>query len=113
MGLKLKKLTEFVGPAPDNYTPRDSLTKPQAQRPINYDANRTDFSKSITGKRVGPGVYEVQTDQKLNLGKIITFFALHITDNRVDIFLRGHDDPSSSTTKKVDSYVVPYVSFGI
>ena len=70
MGLKLKKLTEFVGPAPDNYTPRDSLTKPQAQRPINYDANRTDFSKSITGKRVGPGVYEVQTDQKLNLGKI-------------------------------------------
>ena len=70
MGLKLKKMTEFVGPAPDNYTPSDSLTKPQPQRSINYDANRTDFSKSITGKRVGPGVYEVQTDEKLNLGKI-------------------------------------------
>ena len=57
MGLKLKKLTQFVGPAPDNYTPSHELTKPQYQRPINYDADRTDFSKSITGKRVGPGVY--------------------------------------------------------
>jgi len=49
MGLKLKKLTEFVNPAPSAYEPKQVLTKPRSQHPINYYSHRTDFSKSVTG----------------------------------------------------------------
>ena len=56
MGLKLKKLTEFINPAPSAYDPKEGLTKPRSQYPINSYSVRTDFSKSVTG-RVGPGVY--------------------------------------------------------
>lgn len=59
MALKLKKLTEFVNPAPSAYNPKEDLTKPTSQRPINLYSDRTDFSKSITGK-IGVGVYEVR-----------------------------------------------------
>lgn len=60
MGLKLKKLSEFINPAPSAYNPKEDLTKPTPQRPINLYSDRTDFSKSITGFKVGPGVYEVR-----------------------------------------------------
>jgi len=53
----LKKLTEFVNPAPSAYEPKEELTKNSPQRPINLNSDRTDFSKSITGTKVGPGVY--------------------------------------------------------
>lgn len=56
MGKKIKDLTKFVTPGADNYRPKDDLTKPNAQRTVSYYTNRTDFSKSITGK-IGPGVY--------------------------------------------------------
>lgn len=69
MSLKLKKLTEFVNPAPSAYDPKEILTKPTSQRPINYHSDRVDFSKSITG-RVGPGVYEIQKKETTSLGKI-------------------------------------------
>lgn len=70
MAIKLKKLTEFVNPAPTAYEPNDILTKPAPQRPINYYSDRIDFSKSITGGKVGPGKYEVRTKEELSLGKI-------------------------------------------
>lgn len=70
MAKKLQKLTEFENPAPSAYDPKDSLTKPQPQRPINFDSDRTDFSKSITGKNVGPGVYQVEKQDPILLGKI-------------------------------------------
>lgn len=57
MGLKLKKLTQFTNPAPSAYDPKDEITRPASQQPINYYSARTDFSKSITGKKIGPGVY--------------------------------------------------------
>lgn len=56
MGHKLKKLTQDITPAGSNYNPVIYLTKPAAQRVINYATNRSDFSKSITGN-VGPGDY--------------------------------------------------------
>lgn len=49
MGRKLKEPTQFITPAGSNYEPIDYLTKPNAQRVINYATNRCDFSKSITG----------------------------------------------------------------
>lgn len=58
MGRKLKDLPEFITPAGSDYTPIEYLTKPAPQRVINYDTNRVDFSKSITGV-VGPGDYDV------------------------------------------------------
>lgn len=70
MAIKLKKMTEFVNPAPTSYEPKDILTKPVSQRPINYNSDRIDFSKSITGGKVGPGKYEVRTKEELSLGKI-------------------------------------------
>lgn len=69
MALKLKKLTEFVNPAPSAYSPKENLTRPTSQRPINLNSDRADFSKSITGK-VGPGIYEIRTKESLSLGKI-------------------------------------------
>lgn len=69
MALKLKKLTEFVNPAPSAYNPKEDLTRPASQRPINLYSDRTDFSKSITG-RLGPGIYDVRRKQALSLGKI-------------------------------------------
>lgn len=70
MGLKLKKLTQFVNPAPSHYSPSEILTKPQSQRPIHLDSDRTDFSKSITGRNVGPGNYQLQKEDNLSLGKM-------------------------------------------
>jgi hypothetical protein len=70
MALKLKKLTEFVNPAPCAYEPKQDLTRPASQRPINYYSDRADFSKSVTGKRVGPGVYEVRRRESLTYGKM-------------------------------------------
>lgn len=70
MALKLKKLTEFANPAPCAYDPKEDLTKPTSQRPINYYSSRTDFSKSITGVRVGPGIYEIRKKERLSYGKI-------------------------------------------
>jgi len=57
MALKLKKLAEFSNPSPSAYDPKEDLTRPLSQRPINYHSDRIDFSKSITGTKVGPGVY--------------------------------------------------------
>lgn len=70
MALKLKKLTEFANPAPCAYDPKEDLTKPTSQRPINYYSDRTDFSKSITGVGIGPGVYEIRKKERLSYGKI-------------------------------------------
>ncbi len=56
MGRKIKNLPEFITPAGNDYDPIDYLTKTTPQRVINYDTNRTNFSKSITGE-VGPGDY--------------------------------------------------------
>ena len=72
MAIKLKKMTDFVNPSPSAYQPKEDLTKPLPQRAINYRSDRTDFSKSITGRSVGPGVYEVRTKEELSLGKIGT-----------------------------------------
>lgn len=69
MGHKLKKFTEFVTPAGSNYNPVDHLTKPLAQRVINYHTSRVDFSKSITGN-VGPGDYLQDKDTRGELGKM-------------------------------------------
>ena len=69
MGRKLKELTEFITPAGSDYNPVDLLTKPTAQRVINYHTMRVDFSRSITGK-VGPGDYLGDKDAKLELGKM-------------------------------------------
>lgn len=69
MGRKLKELTEFITPAGSDYNPVDLLTKPTAQRVINYHTMRVDFSRSITGK-VGPGDYLADKDAKLELGKM-------------------------------------------
>lgn len=69
MGRKLKKIPDFVTPAGSNYEPVDLLTKPNPQRVINFDANRTDFSKSITGN-VGPGDYIKDKDSQGELGKM-------------------------------------------
>lgn len=46
------------------------MTRPTSQRPINYYSDRTDFSKSITGTKVGPGVYEVRRKESLSYGKM-------------------------------------------
>ena len=68
--MKLKKLTEDVYPAPSAYQPSEHLTRSTPQRTVNYYSNRTDFSKSITGKRVGPGVYEASKQNKSQYGKM-------------------------------------------
>ena len=70
MGKKIKDLTQFITPGADNYQPKENLTKPSAQRTINYYTNRTDFSKSITGP-IGPGVYETSdSGSARELGKM-------------------------------------------
>lgn len=56
MALKLKKLPEYINPAPSAYNPKDDLTKPTYKRPINCYSDRTDFSKSITAN-LGVGAY--------------------------------------------------------
>lgn len=69
MGRKLKDLQKFITPGADEYYPTDDLTKPAAQRVINYETNRTNFSKSITGQ-IGPGDYEVMSETRKQLGKV-------------------------------------------
>jgi len=87
MSLKLKKLTEFVNPSPSEYDPKDILTKPLNQRPINYRSKRSDFSKSITGRQVGPGGYEVRTREQISLGKIGKSDKFLANKNRNVIFI--------------------------
>ena len=70
MAFKLKKLADFVNPSPSDYDPNTTFTKPTSQRVINYDSNRADFSKSITGARIGPGLYENQRKDSFSLGKM-------------------------------------------
>jgi hypothetical protein len=70
MASKLKEMSRFESPSPSAYDPKSTLTKPQPQRPINYDSQRTDFSRSITGKNVGPGVYQIEKQDPSALGKI-------------------------------------------
>ena len=69
MGKKIKDLPQFITPGADNYEPKEDLTRPTPQRTINYQTNRTDFSKSITGA-IGPGVYRVEKDGRKELGKM-------------------------------------------
>jgi hypothetical protein len=59
MGKKLKKEDEQNTPGSNYYNPNADVVKYSPQRPINFQSNRVDFSKSITGKRVGPGSYLV------------------------------------------------------
>ena len=58
MGRKLRKLSEFIPPGADHYAPNYAFNKHTPQRTINYQTNRCNFSKSVTGN-VGPGVYNV------------------------------------------------------
>lgn len=48
MGLKLKKLAQFVNPSPLEYSPKEDLTRPRAPKSITFHSDRVDFSKSIT-----------------------------------------------------------------
>jgi hypothetical protein len=87
MGHKLKKVTEDVNPPPSAYSPSHELTKPQSQRPINFESDRTDFSKSVTGKHVGPGIYEVQREEHLEMGKIGKSLKFEPNRNKNVIFM--------------------------
>lgn len=69
MGHKLKKPVQDITPAGSNYSPMFYVTRPTAQRVINYATNRSDFSKSIT-RHVGPGEYATSRLDKSELGKM-------------------------------------------
>ena len=73
MGRKIKDLPQFITPGADEYQPKEDLTRPNPQRVINYNTNRTDFSKSVTGN-IGPGVYFSEKDDikktRTELGKM-------------------------------------------
>ena len=87
MGKKLQKPEFFEGPstpAPSKYRPIEDLTRYTTQRPINLYANRTNFSRSITGHKVGPGSYVSQPNWvKSELGKLSKSLKLHMKDNKV------------------------------
>ena len=91
MGKKLQKPEFFEGPAtpaPSKYKPTENLTRYTTQRPINMYANRSDFSKSVTGQKVGPGSYIKQSSwSRSELGKLSKSLKLHMKDNRVVTFL--------------------------
>ncbi len=57
MGKKLKDLSMTMTPSPTAYELNIDLTKNNAQRTISFNGKRQDFSKSVTGSKVGPGSY--------------------------------------------------------
>ena len=70
MAAKFKKEEPVESPSPSAYEPNSSVIKPQPQRPINYYSQRTDFTKSMTGRKIGPGAYQVDQPTPLSLGKL-------------------------------------------
>lgn len=58
MGKKIKELTQFVTPSSFNYNPKEDLTRYSPKRVVNCYSDRMDFSKSVTGPKVGPGLYK-------------------------------------------------------
>ena len=59
MGKKFKVDVKFVTPGADQYQPKEDFTRQSSPRVINFYSNRVDFSKSLTGQKVGPGSYIV------------------------------------------------------
>jgi len=70
MGKKLKEAESLVTPAADHYSPNKLFIAQSSPRVVNMYSNRVDFSKSLTGKKVGPGSYRVDTTGKSELGKM-------------------------------------------
>lgn len=60
MGKKLKQDVKFITPGADHYQPKISFSKQSSPRVINFYSNRVDFSKSLTGEKIGPGSYPVE-----------------------------------------------------
>lgn len=56
MGIRHKKIKQFINPSPSNYDPKQTLIRSRSKSPINFNSERYDFSKSITGI-IGPGDY--------------------------------------------------------
>lgn len=69
MGWKLKKFAPDITPAGNDYEPNTSLTERRASDCLNFYANRTNFSRSIT-KHIGPGEYDLRTKLGHELGKM-------------------------------------------
>ncbi len=59
MGKKLKEDGKFVTPGADHYEPKSDFLKQASPRIVNFYSNRVDFSKSLTGEKIGPGSYQV------------------------------------------------------
>lgn len=59
MGKKLKEMAKFVSPGADHYEPKSDYPKQVSPRIINFYSNRVDFSKSLTGEKIGPGSYKI------------------------------------------------------
>lgn len=59
MGIKLKKAIEMVTPSAFNYNPNEGVIRQTPQRSIDMRSKRIDFSKSITGPEIGPGLYQI------------------------------------------------------
>ena len=67
MSKKLKGATEFVGPSPQDYNPKEMLG--QTRHSLVMYSNRADFSKSDT-KDIGPGQYNMERTLNGELGRI-------------------------------------------
>jgi hypothetical protein len=72
MGKKLKEAPKFTTPGADHYSPNKEFIKEKSPRTVNFYSNRVDFSRSLTGKQVGPGSYHFDkySNSKVELGKM-------------------------------------------
>lgn len=52
-------MAKFVSPGADHYEPKTDYSKQVSPRIINFYSNRVDFSKSLTGEKIGPGSYQI------------------------------------------------------
>jgi hypothetical protein len=60
IGKKLKQDMKFITPGADQYQPKEDFTRQSSPRVINFYSNRVDFSKSLTGQKIGPGSYAIE-----------------------------------------------------
>lgn len=60
MGKKLKKSTsKGEVPGANYYSPNKDVVSQSSPRVITFQGKRVDFSKSLTGEKLGPGSYQV------------------------------------------------------
>lgn len=71
MGWKLLRLVKNITPSVHDYCPNTALTERKERESLTLIANRTDFSRSMTG-RIGPGAYNLSARLGRELGKIGT-----------------------------------------